>query len=246
MRRRRPVGRTIYTIDYLLNKQPKALKKDPRYFQMLESLKEDPAVKLRKFNRRCYSLLHNGVIRPEHLSNFYRTYRLPKHAFFPLFFSIKKDYLEKKEQQKKDRVEYIKIKQHQLPMRVRQMQHYLQSMEKEAHEHDLFPLWKRKFRVRTKKQIDRWIAFSHSQWILFFEDFLEQFSQLYPFYPQRHIDYIKAGHILQCINEKDSRQLDLALAKVNFRKLSRQYHPDTGGDSEMFIRLKWAKDIILY
>lgn len=244
MRRRRPIGRTIYTIDYLLNKQPKALQKDPRYIQMINSLLEDPAVKLRKFNRRCYSLLHNGVIRPEHLPNFYRTYRLPKHAFFPLFFSIKRDYLYQRNEKKKERENYIKQKQYRLPEDVRKMHHYLIEMEKDAHEHDLYPLCKRRLRPKNKKQIDKWIGFSHSQWILFFEDLLEQFTREYPFYPQRKIDYIKAGYILQCFCMQEKTALDLALAKSNFRKLSRVYHPDTGGDPEMFIRLKWAKDIL--
>lgn len=134
----------------------------------------------------------------------------------------------------------------QLPQDVRQMRYYLTEMEKEAHPHALYPLCKRRLHPGTKKQIDRWKEFSHSQWILFFEELLERFSKDYPFYPQEKMNYLKAGFILQCFSSKETSRLDLAAAKVNYRKLSRIFHPDTGGDPDMFIRLKWARDQLAY
>ena len=75
---------------YLLDKQPKALVRDTKYPLLISYYRSSPLLMRIRFNKRCYSLLHNAVIKPEHLENFYKTYRLPKDSFFPLFSMIKK------------------------------------------------------------------------------------------------------------------------------------------------------------
>jgi len=232
----------IYTIDYLLNKQPKALQKDPRFRLMMNSLEETPALRERKFNRRCYSLLHNGVIRPEHLQNFYRTYRLPKHPFFALFFDIKRDYLKKRERLKKERENYILCGQKELPPMVRQMQAQMIKLEQKAHFNGQDPLCRLNFSVKTRKQIDLWNSFSHDQWIVFFDHLLQKLMKKYPRIPQNNVDNLLALFILQSLIPKDISLWDSKTAKSNFRRLSREYHPDTGGNSPMFIKIKWARD----
>lgn len=244
-RKKRPKGRNIYDVSTLLERQPKGLRKDPRYEQMLLSLRENPRILKLKFNRRCYSLLHDGVIREEHLQNFHRTYRLPPHPFFALFFSIKRDYLENREQAARDRTVYIKEKMEFLPEYVRESMNRMIRLEKRYRGTGSVPFFKASIYPRSKKKADQFARFDHSRWILFFETSLERLAEKYPDIPEMELDRIKAGLILQCsISDPLTGQERKDISR-NYREFSKSYHPDTGGDSRFFIRLKWARDLLL-
>lgn len=244
MRRRRPAGRTIYSIEYLLDKQPKTLKKREEWPLMISYLNSEPRLLKLRFNRRCYSLLHNAVIRPEHLENFYRTYRLPQHPFFPLFFMIKREYLDERDTKKREREEYIHKGLMKLPLYVRDVFTLTVRMEKSINGGDRCPVYRRSFIPRSKKKMDAYNRYSHGDWIRFFEEYLDLLATHYEKLPLSKVEYLDASLVLQCRPNPDYNPLDRDVVISNYRKLSKEHHPDRGGDASLFIKIKWAKDIL--
>ena len=114
-RRRRSPGSRRYSLADLLAKQPKSLQKHDYYQSLLAHYYSSERLKGLRVSQRCYTLLHTCRIRPEHLKEFYRTYRLPRDPFFPLFFRIKRDYLEQRRRQEEARRTYIHAQVRRLP-----------------------------------------------------------------------------------------------------------------------------------
>lgn len=244
MIRRRPKGRTIYSIDYLLNKQPKALQKYPRYAEMVLSLRDTPRLTQLKFNRRCYSLLHNAVIRPEHLENFYKTYRLPRHPFFALFLQMKRQYLWDRKEKKMDREQYISEKMGLLPRNIYAYMKCLAQFEQRYSKSGKARLFQQRVYPRSKAAVDRYLKYSPEEWMDFFQIYWEHLAENYSRISQVKKDQMQASFILGCSVSMDSIPTK-AKVKERFRKLSKQYHPDAGGPSPMFIKIKWARDVLM-
>ena len=245
MRRRRPVGKKIYTIDYLLNKQPKSLAKDSNYLTMINYLKSSSNLRGIKFNKRCYSLLNNAVIKPEHLINFYKTYRLPKHPFFPLFFMIKRDYLKSRELKKKEKLDYIDHRMEELPKNVLRYLQFVMKMESGYNRSGLHPLYTEVITPKTKKQVDMFSSYSHGDWLKFFKSYLGMLLSRYQRSSSEKIDSLSACFILDCIPDYPSELPSVSIIKNNYRRMSKMYHPDTGGDATLFLEIKWARDVLL-
>lgn len=240
VRRRRPKGRNIYGIARLLEKQPKALRSHEKWSQMAGYLKSDPELLNIRFNSRCYSLLHNGVIRPEHLENFYRTYRLPKNPFFPLFLLIKRDYLENRERRCREKKEYIREGLHRLPEYVRNVFIMAAGMEKDFNGGKLCPVYKKEFLPSTKKRMDEYLKYGHGDWIKFFESYLDKLGTAYESLPMKKVEYLDACLVLKMDPDEHYRRPREEDVNRRFRSLSKEFHPDRGGDPSLFIRLKWA------
>jgi len=245
MRRRRPVGKNIYTIEYLLDKQPKALSRDTRYPLLISYFRSSPVLMRIRFNKRCYSLLHNAVIKPEHLENFYKTYRLPKDSFFPLFFMIKRNYLNNKNIKKREKQLYIQNGMENLPPYVIQFLKLINEMEKSYNRADLLPVYSKNIIPKTKKQIDNYRGFEHLDWYRFFLKHFEMMQKYYDRLPPVKTDKLTACLILECVPDSYEQLPGHSLVKSRYRKLSKEYHPDAGGDPELFIALKKARDLLL-
>lgn len=245
MNRRRPVGRKIYSVSYLLNKQPKSLSKQKHYQLMVSYLQNAPRLRDLRFNRRCYSLLNGAVVKPEHLENFYRTYRLPKNPFFPLFFMIKRNYLMERENKKLERKKYIEVKMKGIPSYVQKYFSLILQQEKKYNRAGNYPVFKENLSVRSKKKADIFVKYDHSDWIIFFGKYTACLSEFYERIPLAQIDRIYAYLILNCIPESPSTIPDETKISNRYRNYSKIYHPDRGGDPELFIKIKWARDLLL-
>ena len=100
----------LYSLNYLLSRQPATIKKSNDYKNLLIFYNSVPGLKKIFISRKCYSLLNDARIKPENLQFFYKTYRLPKAAFFPLFLKIKSEYLKKNKEQKNQKQRFILTK----------------------------------------------------------------------------------------------------------------------------------------
>lgn len=244
MRRRRPVGRKIYTVNYLLEKQPKVLKKHEKWPVLIGYLNSNRDILKIRFNKRCYSLLHNSIITPENLENFYRTYRLPKHPFFPLFFLIKREYLEDREKKRKEKEEFIRDGLSQLPDYVKKLFTMIALLEKDLNSTSKCPVYRKYFLPVSKKRINEFLNFSHEDWINFFDDYLGQLGTRYERLPLARIEYLDALLALQLIPDPGYAMPEEKTLIASYRKLSKDYHPDRGGHAALFIKVKWARGIL--
>ncbi len=239
MGRRIPAGKKIYSIAYLLEKQPGALRKDPRYLPMRESLEGSQRLLALRFNRRCYTLLHRAVIAPENLEHFYRTYRLPRHPFFPLFLAVKKSYLDSRERARVEREELIRQTVDSLPPLVRTYWGAFIGWEESLGRRGA-PLFRACLYPRTKKKAREYLSLSRGEWILLYRDYLERGKGKYG-----------------ALGEKEGRRLldrfaldlppppapvDQGMVKSHYRRLSLEYHPDRGGDGEIFRLIGEARE----
>jgi len=209
---------------------------------MISYLGSEPRLLQIRFNKRCYSLLHNAVIKPEHLEDFYRTYRLPKNPFFPLFFSIKREYLKGREEKRAVREEYIRQGLRRLPPYVKMVFTLSSRMEKELTGRDSCPVYRRSFLPSTKKRTDEYLKFSHGDWMDFFDSYLEKMAGVYDHLPLKRIEYLNAAMGLGWEPDDAFRPPSREVVNRLYREHSKTYHPDRGGNSRHFIRVKWAKD----
>jgi hypothetical protein len=245
MGRRRPIGRKIYSLSLLLDKQPKTLQKGEHYSLLISYVNNTPELYYLRFNKRCYSLLHNGIIKPEHLVNFYRTYRLPKHPFFPLFLMVKRDFYRGQEEKKREKKEYIDRAFKQLPSHIRAFFKRISELEVLYHSSGKTPLYNLSLYPKTKKKADLYSHYSHEEWIECFEIYLVKLRERYDRIPRERTDRLLACFILLSIPVTLSLFPDKSLLKQSYRNLSKKYHPDSGGDPKVFIKIKWASDVLL-
>ncbi len=231
----------IYTIPYLLSRQPKAIKKN-KYYQMLVTFyNASPFLKKTRINRKCYSLLNNSKISPENLKYFYRTYRLPENPFFPIFLIIKRAYLKNKILQKKKKEEYIKNNFLNLNKITLRFIKYFAKFESTINRYQKFPVWNRTFYPKTKKSADYLSKLDRNEWIKLFNIYIERLKYKYVKINEKYANKIIALFILDLPIEKHST----AMIKKQYRKLSLKYHPDHGGNSNDFNLLQKARSILM-
>ena len=237
-RRKRPSGRKIYTIAYLLDKQPKGLRKDPRYGAMTESFSGSRDLGRLRFNRRCYSLLNEGIIKPEQLDDFYRTYRLPRHPFFPLFLAVKTSYLRERDRVRKEREEYIRTRFEELPLPLKLYLREFALWEKGLRGGGKAVIFHRMIYPGSKKRVHSYLAFGAGDWERVFSSFTEAVQREFPHGRDRN------GRILLdrfTLNYPPPPEpLERKILKERYRQLCFASHPDRGGEEEDFLRIREA------
>ncbi len=240
-------GRKPYSISYLLSKQPKGLTKDPYYPLMMRHYYSSDKLKRVRFSRRCYSLLQHAKIRPENLRYFYRTYRLPRDPFFPLFFAVKRRYIEERERKKEERSRYIAARMRALPSPVIEFVKLLALVEQNSyHRRGRFPVWERELFPQTKKRVHEYERFDYAQWIHFFRDYLGKLDRKYGRKEQIFSEKLLALFVLDIIPEGVPIRFPKEdTVKREYRRLSKLHHPDRGGKAEYFVELKRARDLLL-
>lgn len=234
-----------YTIKHLLLKQPKALQKHPGYSLMIGYYQLSPRLQRIRISRRCYSLLNKATVNPQNLKYFYRTYRLPHDPFFPLFFLIKRDYQKKQLLKKEARTDFIAAEMRQLPFNVLQFIKFLAVYEQNLNPKRDYPVWTTRLFPSTKKRVLEFSKFSLLEWISFFRHFFGYLEQRYRAHTPVLTDRLLACFILESLPAQSSPYLpDRAIVSSRYRRLSKLYHPDKGGNPEYFVQLKWARDIL--
>lgn len=253
-RRRSTRGKRKYSIPYLLSKQPKWIRKHPYYSTMIRSLRISPALAALRFNRQCFRLLQQAGITPENLRHFYRTYRLPRDQFFPLFLRVRKDYLNHRRYLKQEKERYIREKMEELPGDVRRFLEFFRDMESRVNADGKHPVWDREIFPSTKKRVHQYISQNRNQWTGTLRQYFTALTSRYRRISDKTADRLLACFILNCLPAHTTapvsggymiRYPNRKKVMEQFRILSMEYHPDRGGQPELFIRLAWAKNLLL-
>jgi hypothetical protein len=266
----RPVRK--YTIAHLLSHQPKTVEKHRLYPLLRTYYRRSSDLRKVRFERRCYSLLQHARIKPENLHHFYRTYRLPKDPFFPLFFTIKREYLNERARIKREKEAYIARRMRLLPAEVRRTLRFLAQFEQHLNHAGRYPVWIDTVFPTTKKRVHEYERFTHLEWIRFYSNQVDLLLKRYRRLTENTATKIVACLTLGCIPENDGVEENTAdgrlgrrrqdrthsggsshgipfpspeIVKRQFRRLSMEHHPDRGGDVEYFVVLKEAHDILV-
>ncbi len=222
---------------------------------MITHYHANPRLQSVRISSRCYTLLDTARIAPEHLENFYTTYRLPRDPFFPLFFLCKRAYLAERERIRQARRHYIIKRMRSLPEPVLRTIRYLGYLERSVNYAGESPLWQKHLFPGSKKQADAYLRRSSTDWQLAVRTHLSTLRSRYPRLKASVTDHIAALSILELL--PDVRQEDghasvtatTALPaheiQTSYRRLSLIHHPDRGGDAQLFITLKEARDYLL-
>ena len=196
-----------------------------------------------RISRRCYTLLNQARIAPENLVHFYRTYRLPRDPFFPLFFTIKRAYLAERERVREERHQYILDRMRSLEPDTLAQVKYLGNLERHYNAAGRSPVWQTGLFPGSKKRADQYTHFLSADWHALFRGHLAALSDRYP-----ELTPAIANRVLACfvlgmtpLSVPPSRPSRSDVARV-YRKLSMMHHPDRGGDPSIFIAIKHARD----
>lgn len=256
-RRRRSSHARTYSIGRLLDQQPKSIEKHPHYGLLLAHYHSSDTLRRVRFSRRCYSLLHHARIAPENLHHFYRTYRLPAHPFFPLFFEIKRAYLAEREHRREARRQYILESMRALPPPVLEFIRYLGRLE-QVHARGRSPLWQRHLFPASKKAADAYHGRTTGDWLSAFRAHLNRMAARYRAPGEAARETLLACFVLELIPAlpaADSRRPGAGAAGIRrpapaeitaaYRRLCKRHHPDHGGDATAFVELARARDVLL-
>jgi hypothetical protein len=258
MRRRKKRSRKTYSIAYLLAHQPKTLQKHPYYQDMMHHYHSSEQLRRVRFSRRCYSLLQHAKISPENLTHFYRTYRLPRDPFFPLFFSIKRAYLQDRQRKREERTAYIVGRMRRLPAPVLEFIKLLAQVEqKGCNRAGYYPVWSEELFPHTKKRVREYERFETSDWLELFRSHMRLLDERYTAFSRQTGEQLIACFLLELLPETaDSYGTGRSMGEMlrlpgpdqikrSYRRLSKLHHPDSGGDAEYFVELKQARDLLI-
>ncbi|TVQ25378.1 MAG: hypothetical protein EA382_07080 [Spirochaetaceae bacterium] len=244
-RRRAPVART-YTIGQLLAKQPQGLKRIPGFDAMMAHYHASQQLQRLRMNRRCYGLLANARIAPENLRAFYRTYRLPDNAFFPLFLAVKRRYLTDRERANEARHDYVLARMRALARPTLTWIKYLGHLERAYNAAGLSPVWQKHLFPTSKKRADAYTKHSEADWLSLYRDHLARLQSRYPTMKEIIVSRVYACIVLGLVPDRVPPLRPPATA-VNrcYRRQSLLHHPDRGGDPAVFIAIKEARDTLI-
>ncbi|MFW5711860.1 MAG: hypothetical protein ACOCZA_07920 [Spirochaetota bacterium] len=251
--RRRARRIKVYSLGYLLSKQPKSLQKHQYYGEMLSYYRSSPRLQKLRISRRCYSLLQHATIKPEFLHNFYITYRLPKDPFFPLFLRVKRDYLQERERKRQAKMQYIAAKMRTLPPQILSFIKFLAAFEQHYNSAGNFPVWTLYMFPTTKKRVREYADLTPEEWLQHFRNHLQHLQQRYRNLDESTTERVLAAYVLDCLPEQGDKsetpkaglpQPDVQTVLRNYRRLSKLHHPDLGGDGALFLQLQWAKEVL--
>ncbi|MCK5736892.1 MAG: J domain-containing protein [Spirochaetaceae bacterium] len=240
-----PRQRRYYTLASLIDAQPAGLVKDSRHRLLWDHFMSSQKLQKLRISRRCYSLLNKARIKPENLPSFYRTYRLPRDSFFPLFLAVKSKWIEDRRQWREDRKNEIQDSMNNLPeQRIEELQ-ILAVLEKNHHPSDLTPIWDLIILPKTKKRVQEIKNLSEIGWWNLYSQFLTGMRDRYSSFSNNKALKYEALLILGFHLQAENSQADKQEIISRFRVLSKTHHPDRGGNSQMFRRLKTARDVLL-
>jgi len=213
---------------------------------MIEYYELSPRLRNLRISRRCYSLLNRATVDPQNLKYFYRTYRLPRDPFFPLFFLIKRDYQKKQVQRKEERTAFIAGKMRSLPEEIIGFIKSLAVYEQRLHRRNQYPVWSALIFPKTKKRAREYAYFSILEWVALLREYCDHLEERYPAHTTAYSDQLIACFILNCTPDTEPPFLPhRSLVNQSYRMLSKRYHPDRGGNPEYFMKIKWARDTLV-
>ncbi|MDC7231754.1 MAG: hypothetical protein PQJ58_00860 [Spirochaetales bacterium] len=238
-------GKKNLTLQRLLERQPAALAGYSGYELMISHYRSSEKLRNLKMNRQCYRLLDKAIIRPEHLPNLYRTYRLPDDPFFPLFLSIKTDYLRQRLRIKEERDIYILNQMKLLPREKRKMIRFLAELEESISAGSVRHCWDKNIYPGSKKRAGAMRKMTEKEWTRLVDSHFRDLTGTYH-RKAEDLNRIRACLFLGILPELSPFYLPDA-DRINraYRKKSRTCHPDSGGEEDLFIRLQQERDLLL-
>lgn len=237
--------RRYYTLASLLDAQPKGLVRNPYHRLLWDHFMTSEKLQRLRISRRCYSLLNKASVLPENLKSFYRTYRLPEDPFFPLFLSVKKNWLEQRRIWQEERRQAITVIMAGISGERRQNLELMCQLEEKHHSAGKHPVWDRFIIPKTKKRAGELTRLEEIQWQDLANHYLNNLSEHYRSLSTEEALKVEAKLIMGFNQMPVNMYPERQLVQERFRKLSKRYHPDGGGESTLFRRLKTARDILI-
>ena len=231
------------TIADLLAAESATVKKTAVFRNLVLTFDSDTRLARVRLNGLAWRLLHDPRLKPEYLANFYRTYRIPAHPFFPLYLSMKWAQVRDRKRRVESRTARIDAIRAGYPPGISEMFEYLRKTECRFARST--PVWNAVFSVRTLKKAGELSRFTLADWLAFFSGGIEILSRTYPVPLFRKGEVLGAMMILGCLPPPGSARLpDEAAVRKGFRRASGAFHPDKGGTAEDFILVKRAMDAL--
>ncbi len=213
---------------------------------MISHYNSSDRLKNLRMNSVCYRLLEKAVITVENLPNLYRTYRVPADPFFPLFLKIKLDYFASRKRIQEERELFIMEKVKKLsPVRRRAIR-FLAEWEEELTGGKSRRCWEKVIYPGSKKRACELQKFSDMQWIELYSEDLKVLEERYALSPLT-TSRVSAALTLQLIPGLGPLKLpDSEDVRRAYRRLSRIYHPDSGGESPLFVAIGECREILMH
>ncbi len=224
-----------YSLEKLLKVQSPTFKKHPDFLSIARLLATSPALTRVRLNQRAYRLLNEPRLELRYLVNFYTTYRVPKSDFFTIFLSIKWEHVQKRSDKRSARDGYIASRVAAFPRDFLALFTFLVTLE-----NGLYP--------RTKKRVNELSAYTLTQWLSYFTSTIKGLMKKQRVLEKIGIETLLACMLLECLPDFSSGKLpQKAIIKKQYRKLSKEYHPDlcssyVDGDKDRFLLVKKAYD----
>ena len=234
-----------YTLASLLDAQPKGLVKDSRHRLLWDHFMSSEKLQKLRISRRCYSLLDRARIKPENLASFYKTYRLPRDAFFPLFLAVKSKWIEDRQSWKDNRKEKIKKTMEMLPGQRKKEMEGLKFLEKSHNPAGAAPLWRLLMFPSTIKHAGELSDQGDIEWLNLYSRYLGGLTDRYHNFSNSEALRVEALLLLGFELTETGDKPGEREINERFRTLSKTHHPDRGGNAELFRRLKTARGVLL-
>ncbi len=207
-------------------------------------LRDSARLRSAALNKTAYVLINQPRLEPKNLGNFLETYRLPSQPpFFKLFLSIKWERRKSLAARAQDRESRIAAIAAGFPQGARGLIAYMEAAERRSN--PSAPFWKAELRPGTLKRAREMAAFSPSDWISFFEDYIERLGSGYRRIALYDTDLLLASMLLDCAPDPAMGRLpSAATVRAQFKRLSKACHPDLGGDPALFRLISRARDTL--
>jgi hypothetical protein len=225
----------------LLAKQGAAFRRDPRLADLESMLAASARLRAVRLSRRALALLNEPRLMVESLGDFVATYRLPRSPFFRLFLIMKLEARARLDGLRRDREARIAGIAATFPSEARGLIGYLAEVERLRN--PSAPLWRAELRPGSLKRAREMAAFGLAEWISFFAGYIERLRGAYRRISLVDADELLACMILECLPDPSTGELpSKAVARRQFKLLSKSCHPDLGGDPRRFLLLSKARD----
>ena len=129
----------------------------------------------------------------------------------------------------------------ELPEDISIFHKYFAKFEKSINSKKEFPVWNKILYPKSKKEADKLLKFTRTEWTKLFFKYVEKLKEHYKYMDGKYADKIIGLFILKLSIKKHS----IETIKSQYRLLSKIYHPDAGGNSYEFNILQKAKNLFI-
>lgn len=233
-----------FSLARLLSKQAGPFKKLPEFARLVAILRDSHALARVRLNRRAFRLLDEPRLELRHLPDFRATYRLPDSPFFRVFLEMKWDRSKASAARRASLRERVDAIMETSPSYARGMLKYLAGTERTCSLKAA--LFVKRLYPRTMKRAREMAAFPLARWTAAFRAHIRLLRGSYRTIVLPDDGFLMAAMVLECLPDpKTGKAKTTAEIKASFRRVSKECHPDLGGDPARFRLLVKARDALL-